>query len=254
VNPLRRASRVGGFGILTLAYGGGFALASGALQKKSASGDAQRIVRDEWVKRWSNALLDLFAIDVRLRGVVPACSNGLLVVANHRSTIDIGVLLRLFGGRMVSRADVATWPIVGRAAASVGTIFVDRQNMMSGMTTVRAMRRCLEERDTLSVFPEGATFADDVVHPFHQGAFVAATHSGAMIVPVALAYQGAASFVNETFAQHLMRMAEASRTTVGVAIGTPFECDARGAELTRYAHRQVSDLVRIARDIAEAPR
>ncbi len=250
MNPLRRASRVAGFGALTLAYGSGFALARAALHPGRKPVD----VRNEWVKAWSNSLLDLFAIDVRMRGVVPACENGLLVVANHRSTIDIGILLRLFGGRMVSRADVAKWPIVGPAASSVGTIFVDRENTISGMTTVRAMRRCIEERDTLCVFPEGTTFTDDVVRPFHQGAFVAATHSGASIVPVALAYGGAASFVNETFTEHLMRMASAERTTVGIAIGTPFKCDARAAELTRRAHSQVSDLVQIARSLAEAKR
>lgn len=249
MNPLRRASRVAGFGALTLGYSGAFALAHSL-----APGEAKRTVRDRWVKSWSNALLNLFAIDTRVKGTVPACENGILVVSNHRSTIDIGIVLRLFGGRMVSRADIATWPILGPAAASVGTIFVDRQDAISGMTTVRAMRRCLEERDTLCVFPEGTTYSDDVVRPFHQGAFVAATRSDALIVPVGLAYAGAAGFVNETFGEHLLRMASSERTSVGIAIGAPFKCDARAADLTQRAHSQVSELVYVARNLAEAPR
>ncbi len=249
MNPIRRASRVAGFGALTFGYGSGFAIAH-----SQAHAEAKRKVRDTWVKGWSSALLDLFAIDVRITGIVPSSENGLLVVSNHRSTIDIGIVLRLFGGRMVSRADVASWPVLGRAASSVGTIFVDRQDTVSGMATVRAMSRCLEERDTLCIFPEGTTYGDDEVRPFHQGAFVAATRSESLIVPVGLAYGGAAGFVNETFGEHLMRMASAERTSVGVAIGTPFRCDARAAELTRQAHSQVSELVQIARNLAEAKR
>ena len=249
MNPLRRASRVAGFGALTLGYGTGFAIAH-----RQAKGATKRLVRDAWVKGWSSSLIDLFAIDVRATGLVPGNENGLLVVSNHRSTIDIGIILRLFGGRMVSRADIAKWPILGRAAASVDTIFVDRQDTISGMATVRTMRRCLEERDTLCIFPEGTTYGDDEVRPFHQGAFVAATRSDALIVPVGLAYGGAAGFVNETFSEHLLRMASAESTAVGIAIGVPFRCDSRAAELARQAHSQVSDLVRVARTLAEAQR
>lgn len=249
MNPLRRAARVAGFGALTLGYGGGFAISNA-----QAAVENKRAVRDDWVKGWANALLKLFSVDVRVRGAVPAPDNGLIVVSNHRSTIDIGVLLRLFGGRMVARGDIATWPVVGPAASSVGTIFVDRQDTLSGIATIRTMRRCLDERDTICIFPEGTTFADDVVRPFHQGAFVAASHSPALIVPVGLAYGGAAGFVNETFGEHLLRMASAESTPVGVAIGEPFACDTRAAELTRRAHSQVSDLVQIARNLAESKR
>ena len=78
-------------------------------------------------------LLTLFAVTVDLRGqVAPAPDRGRLVVANHRSTIDIAILLRAFGGRMVSREDLSGWPLLGAAARSVGTIFVDRDDAMSG--------------------------------------------------------------------------------------------------------------------------
>ena len=79
-------------------------------------------VRDLWVRRWARALLGLFAIDVVVTGSVPPPTRkgdrGRLIVSNHRSAIDIGVVLSTFGGTMVSRGDIATWPVVGEGQGS----------------------------------------------------------------------------------------------------------------------------------------
>ena len=136
-------------------------------------------VRERWVarvvRRPASPLRSARAIT---SGTAPPQGRGHLVVANHRSTADILVLLRAFGGHMVSRADLARWPLVGVAARAVGTVFVDRANAASGANAVRAIRDRLAEGHTVIVFPEGTTFPDDEVRPFHAGAFVAALAFG----------------------------------------------------------------------------
>ncbi len=114
------------------------------------------------------------------------------------------------------------------------------------------MKRLLESGDTVNIFPEGTTFADDTVRPFHLGAFVAVTHTPAVIVPVGIAYRGGAAFVEETFMQHLTRLSRAPSTVVGVCIGAPFDSKARARALSERTHEQVSRLVREARALAEA--
>lgn len=216
------------------------------------------LVRDLWVRRWARALLDLFAVEVVVKGNVPpptrAGERGRLIVTNHRSAIDIGVVLATFGGTMVSRADLSTWPIVGAAARSVGTVFVDRGDAKSGAATIRTIQRHLELGNTIAIFPEGTTFEGDEVRPFHGGAFIAAARAGAEILPVGLAYprSSGAVFLNESFLAHLGRMAMSRLPTrMGVAVGEPIipPKGTRGGKLTEQAHSAVSRLVVEARGL-----
>jgi len=216
-------------------------------------------VRDRWVRRWSDALLSLFAVDVDAPSLASrnrTGNRGRLVVANHRSTIDVALLLRLFGGRMVSRADLSAWPIVGAAARAVGTIFVDRKSAMSGANTIRVIRDALHAGDTVCLFPEGTTFEGDEVRPFHAGAFIAALRTRAEIVPVGIAYErgSGAAFVGEPFLAHLERMARAEPTFAVARVGEPFEVEekARAADLSARTHARVQTLVNEARAVCEA--
>ena len=100
------------------------------------------------------------------------------------------------------------------------------------------------------VYPEGTTFSGDEVRPFRPGAFLAAQRTGAEIVPVGIAYEGdAASFGDEPFVAHLLRVSSARRTRVGLAVGEPI----RGGEhadvdaLRALAHERVQALVHAAR-------
>jgi len=213
-------------------------------------------IRDLWVRRWARALLSLFAVEcVVIGGSVPPPTRkgdrGRLIIANHRSAIDIGVLLATFGGTMVSRADLSEWPVVGAAARSVGTVFVDRDSAESGAATIRSIQKRLEEGATIILFPEGTTFEGDEVRRFFGGAFIAAARAGAEVLPVGLAYPKAsgAAFLNETFTKHLARMAKSTSTRMVLAVGARIDV-AKGSKagpLAKRAHADVSTLVTVAR-------
>jgi len=243
---LRRVGRIAGFVGMT-----GAMLPALLVHQQLVRGRAKDRARDRWVAAWSARLLRLFGIRVLTRGQIPSRERGHLVVANHRSTADILVLLRAFGGHMVSRADLAGWPLVGVAARVVGTVFVDRSDALSGANAVRAIGDRLADGRTVIVFPEGTTFPDDEVRTFHAGAFVAALRSGSDIVPVGLAYGtgSGAAFVNESFPAHLARMAAASPSDVVMSVGEPIAVGekSRAAQLRDRAHAEVQRLVQDAR-------
>jgi 1-acyl-sn-glycerol-3-phosphate acyltransferase len=243
----RRAARIAGFGALTAAM-----LPAFVAHSRLAAEAARDPLRVRWVGAWASALLKLFGVTVLEDEEPPQVPHrGRLVVANHRSTADILVLLRRFGGHMVSRADLAGWPLLGPAARSVGTVFVDRADAVSGANAVRNIRALLGRGATVIVFPEGTTFMGDEVRPFHAGAFVAALRSGADVVPVGLAYEAGsgAAFVNESFGAHLARMAAAEPSSMAMSIGAPIAVgdDARAAVLRDRAHAEVQRLVLVSR-------
>jgi 1-acyl-sn-glycerol-3-phosphate acyltransferase len=247
---LVRTGRIAGFGALTSTMLPAF------LVRRSVVRQADRDrLRERWLGAWCAAMLHLFGVRVTVRGNLPPRGHGHLVVANHRSTADILLLLRTFGGRMVSRADLARWPLIGFGARVVGTVFVDRADAASGATAVRAMRSRLADGSPVIVFPEGTTFPDDEVRPFRPGGFVAALHAGADVVPVGIAYASGsgAQFVGESFPAHLARMAAAKTSRVVACIGpvlTPGEGE-RAASLRDRAHAEVQRLVREARRLVD---
>jgi lyso-ornithine lipid O-acyltransferase len=251
---LRRAARVGTFGAATAVM-----LPAFMARTAVATPEGRDAVRDRWVGAWCRTLLHAFGVRVIVAGAPGlggAATRGRLVVANHRSTADILALLGAFGGAMVSRADVAGWPLIGAAARAVGTVFVDRSSAFSGATAVRAIRARLARGGTVIVFPEGGTSSGDEVRPFRPGAFIAALRAAAEVVPVGLAYSSGseAAFVDESFPAHLARMAAATPSKVAMCIGAPIS-GAAGASAESLRDSALAEVIRLvsqARSLVDA--
>jgi 1-acyl-sn-glycerol-3-phosphate acyltransferase len=252
----RRGARVAGFvlstSIMLPSYVGARALAP------PSDRDA---VRDRWTRRWCDSLLRIFGIRLETLGDADHRApggRGRLVVANHRGVIDVAILLRSFGGFMVSRADLARWPLVGAAARATGTIFVDRSDSMSGASVIRTIREQLDAGRTVTLFPEGTTFPGDEVRPFHAGAFLAALRRNVDVVPVGIAYQtgSKAAFVDETFPQHLSKMASADPSHVALAVGAPIPAETakKTVNLSEAARAAVVEQVARARAFVDRAR
>jgi 1-acyl-sn-glycerol-3-phosphate acyltransferase len=172
-------------------------------------------------------------------------------VSNHRSTIDIFLMLSLFGGHLLARGDMEGWPIVGKMAQMAGTLFVDRADAASGAASIRRVTDRLQKGRTIGVFPEGTTFDDDEVRPFHAGAFMAIARVRGVVTPVGLAYRDPhAYYRDEPIGDHFRRILESDRTHVAVAIGDPIESAGTPiAKLRDKAQAEVQGLVRRAREL-----
>ncbi|MFI5308144.1 MAG: lysophospholipid acyltransferase family protein [Polyangiales bacterium] len=179
-------------------------------------------LRQQWVSFWARGLLTVFGVEQRWLGAeVAAPRKARLVVANHRSPLDIILMLGRFRGSVLGRHDLESWPLLGWAARQGGTIFVDREDARSGVRAIREIRKRLSTGQTVIVFPEGTTHQGDEVHPFLGGAFSAVRGLDAELLPVGVAYDPGSEFVNETFGEHLQRMAQRPKTRVALCVGEP---------------------------------
>ncbi len=171
-----------------------------------------------------------------------------LVVSNHRTALDIGVLLAHFAGSMLSRAEVERWPVFGRLAAHGETIFVDRADKVSGAKAIRQIRTALLRGRTVVAFPEGTTLEGDEVRPFQGGAFAATRGLDVDIVPVGLAYDVGVEWVGgASFLAHVSALAARGGTRVVGVVGAPIRAHGTTASLVERARADVDALVREAR-------
>lgn len=198
--------------------------------------------------RFIRGVYSLFRVKVKvLRADPPKTAKARLVIANHRSALDIAVLLDLFEAKIVSRSDLADWPVLGSAAKLGGSIFVDREEGGSRATALRAMRTQLEAGYTVGVFAEGGTFEGDEVRPLHPGAFLAARGLSVDVLPVGLAYTKGTEFLGESFVAHLGNIARRDASSVVVSIGKPIPIRNGARDLANEVRAAIQALVDEAR-------
>ncbi len=216
-------------------------------------------VINRWVPRWAGINLWIYGVQVEACGplvesgkLVSGCDEhgrGRIFISNHRSGMDIPVVFTTVEAHCISRHDVANWPLVGRGARRIGTLFVDRTSQRSGAAVLKEVSHVVERGEAVAMFPEGTAYPGDEVRPFKNGAFNAAKRSQAQIVPMAFAYDNeAAYFDTESFMAHIKRLAGLKRLRVAVEIGTPLCCEGLSTpDIRDLAHQHVQMLVHHAR-------
>lgn len=252
---LRAAARVAGISSVSAGLLASYTVTASLSERYlRLRGQAPRpeLAREPHVHLWAQAQRRLLGVQIVTQPAPrPRPAGPQLVVSNHRSALDIVVMLELFGGSLLSRADLAAWPALGALARAAGTLFVDRDDSHSRISAIRKVRARLLSGATVVVFPEGTTFPGDEVRPFQPGAFMGIAHAAGHVVPVGLAYQDdAALFGEESFPEHLSRLLQLRQTRVGVAVGDPLPAAGASAKsLAQSAHREVQRLVESAREL-----
>lgn len=117
-----------------------------------------------------------------------------IVVANHRSNIDIMVLTAALPIpiRFLSKIEVFKFPLLGGAMRGVGMIPLDREMGRRELSfIIRRTRSLVAEGRSLVVFPEGTRSITGEMLPFKTGAIHIAARAGCPILPVAVQGTGA---------------------------------------------------------------
>ncbi len=143
--------------------------------------------------RWHKGVCRIAGIDVHQHGR-PALGEGVLMVSNHVSYIDIIALGAKLPCSFVAKSEVAGWPVFGWLAKLQRTIFVvrDPRKAAEQMAPLRAR---LDDRESCVIlFPEGTSYDGERIGPFKSSLFQAAEihprdGDGTVLVqPVSIAY------------------------------------------------------------------
>lgn len=117
-----------------------------------------------------------------------------IVVANHRSNIDIMVLTAALPIpiRFLSKVEVFKFPLLGSAMRGARMIPLDRKMGRRELAfIIRNARSLVAEGKSLVVFPEGTRSITGEMLPFKTGAIHIAARTGCPILPVAIQGTGA---------------------------------------------------------------
>lgn len=108
-------------------------------------------------KSWSTQVLDKLRLEVTFKGEVDP-RPGVLFVGNHISYLDIPVLFSTIPQvSFLAKSEVGHWPIFGKAARAIGTVFVNRVSPTSRMAARESLGRALSEGRRVCIFPSGTT-------------------------------------------------------------------------------------------------
>lgn len=176
--------------------------------------------------------LVLRALGVRVTvtgGPTPAQRNlrGVLVVSNHVSWADIFAVGAVTPGAFVAKAEMVSWPALGRLARWLRVIPIDRGDLRGLPTVVAAVAARLHAGKTVIAFPEGTTWCGLAHGRFAPALFQAAVTAGRPVQPLRLNYRHvdgrvstAAAYIGEdTLGASMRRLMSARHTVAHLHLG-----------------------------------
>lgn len=119
----------------------------------------------------------IIGVRINVDGSV-ARQNGVLVVSNHVSWLDITVLSAVAPVSFVAKKEVSTWPFVKWLAKLQRSVFVDRERRTETGTKANEILSRLEAGDHVVFFAEGTSSDGNGVLPFRSALFAAVKPSG----------------------------------------------------------------------------
>ncbi len=180
-------------------------------------------------RRWSRRVLRLLGVEPEVHGTPP--TGVVMLLANHRSYIDIPILLAHVPCAFLAKAEIGDWPLFGRAAKLQHTVFVQREVKESRQASRAASAARLRAGLPFAAFPEGTTTRGPGTLPFFRGLFEVAHEESVPVVPVAISYETRqdAWVGDDDFLSHFLGCFRRSRVRVRVAFGPPV----RGEDATQ---------------------
>ena len=192
-------------------------------------------------RKFIRTSLGVLGVEVFYRGV--QIDEPALYVSNHRSLLDPFLNLLKIDAWVVSKAEVSSYPLVGKGARETGVIFVDRENSKSRAVAKEAIRNALMEGKSILIYPEGTTSNFDTTRDFRLGSFKVAAELGIPVVPVALDYRKVEhKWHDGRLLPFFIRKFGDRRIDAAMAIGEPIKSDDATLlmrESTDWIHRQL---------------
>jgi len=165
-----------------------YTIVLGAMSIVSSVVDRRGHFAHRCARWWSWLILKTTGVRVTVEGldrIVPGTTY--VFVSNHQSIYDIPLIFASlpYQLRIIAKASLARFPVLGWHLKRGGHLFVDRHNP-DRVGILRRWRALVAEGLSLIIFAEGTRSADGRVARFKGGSFLLAIEAGLPIVPLAV--------------------------------------------------------------------
>lgn len=108
-----------------------------------------------------------------------------VMVANHRSLVDILALYKLRRPfKWTSKDENFKLPFIGMVLSLTNSVRIKRESMRSGAQFLAQAEKEMLKGSSILLFPEGTRSRTREMRPFKEGAFVLAKKMGCGVIPV----------------------------------------------------------------------
>ncbi len=144
--------------------------------------------------RYHRLVAKMFGLRLKVIGK-PVTGEGVLLLANHTSWLDIILFSAATPLSFVAKAEVGRWPFFGTLARLQRTVFVARERRAQTGAVAEEIGARLAAGDCLMLFPEGTSYDGNHVGPFKSALLGAAEAHRAdgrhvTVQPVSAAFTG----------------------------------------------------------------
>ena len=139
---------------------------------------------------WAHGALWLLHVRVSVRGVPPP--PPFIQVSNHLTILDVFVLSSLQGCVYISKAEVASWPVIGWMSHHLGSIFVRRELRRDTQSVNRQIIDAVAAGEGVHIFAEGGIMVTGCVEPFKSPLLQPAVDAGLPVHYAAIRYHTSA--------------------------------------------------------------
>lgn len=114
--------------------------------------------------------------------------DGIVVVANHASNLDIPVIVSGLSIPVgfVAKKEMENWPLYSMWMKMSNCIFLDRSNPREGIKSIRKAVSVVKQGYPTVIFPEGERTSTGEVGNFKKGSFKLATETNGIILPLTI--------------------------------------------------------------------
>lgn len=161
--------------------------------KKMSSDKAPFAARKE-LKKLSEKMVKAAKIDLEVVYLDEAAykkmklEDGIVVVANHASNLDIPVIVTGLSIPVgfVAKKEMENWPFYSMWMKMSNCIFLDRSNPREGIKSIRKAVNIVKRGYPTVIFPEGERTLTGEVGSFKKGSFKLATETNGIILPLTI--------------------------------------------------------------------
>lgn len=144
-----------------------------------------REARADWLHRFAASTLHGLGVELDVTGDFPTQGA---VISNHLSYVDIVVFAALHPCVFVSKAEVASYPVLGWMTTMAGTVYVSRGLGGSAARAREEIDAALAAGLPIVFFPEGTTSDGSGLLKFHSGLLVQVLAADAPVTAAHVCY------------------------------------------------------------------